>query len=89
MMRQAAIQAGRNLDEIRFIVFAGSVIGATEREALDRRRALDDLIDLRGPYWHAHIKCPLWVADTQRLLHKIIVRPELHTASRNSAIHIK
>lgn len=48
MVRQAAIQAGRDPDEIRFIVFFGFVIGATEREALDQRRALDDLIDLSG-----------------------------------------
>jgi FMN-dependent oxidoreductase (nitrilotriacetate monooxygenase family) len=40
--RQAASLAGRDPDEIRFIAFAGYTIGDTERQALDKRRVLDD-----------------------------------------------
>lgn len=48
MVRRAATQAGRSADDIKFIAFAGFTVGATEREALDKRRALDNLIDMRG-----------------------------------------
>ncbi|MEK4439277.1 NtaA/DmoA family FMN-dependent monooxygenase [Paenibacillus sp. FSL K6-2862] len=45
---QAAAEAGRNPDEIRFIVFAGFTVGDTEREALNARRVLDDQIGIHG-----------------------------------------
>ncbi|MEK4439226.1 NtaA/DmoA family FMN-dependent monooxygenase [Paenibacillus sp. FSL K6-2862] len=48
-VRQAAAQAGRDPEEIKFIAFAGFTIGDTERQALNARRALDDRIDIRGP----------------------------------------
>ncbi|RNI22594.1 NtaA/DmoA family FMN-dependent monooxygenase [Rufibacter latericius] len=48
MVRQAAAQAGRDPDEIKFIAFAGFTVGDTERQALDKRRALDGRIDIRG-----------------------------------------
>jgi FMN-dependent oxidoreductase (nitrilotriacetate monooxygenase family) len=47
-VRQAAAEAGRDPNEIKFIVFVGFTIGNTERQALNTRRALDDRIDLRG-----------------------------------------
>ena len=47
-VRQAAAQAGRDPDEIKFIAFVGYTIGDTERQALDARRALDDRIDAAG-----------------------------------------
>jgi len=50
MVRRAATQAGRSADDIKFIAFAGFTVGATERAALDKRRALDDLIDMRGAF---------------------------------------
>jgi len=48
MVRQAAAQAGRDPNEIKFIAFAGFTVGDTERQALDKRRALDDRRDIRG-----------------------------------------
>lgn len=48
-VREAARQAGRGADDIKFIVFAGVTVGNTRRAALDKRRALDDRIDIRGP----------------------------------------
>ena len=47
-VRQAAAQAGRNPEEIKFVVFAGFTVGDTVREALDARRVLTDRIDDRG-----------------------------------------
>jgi len=40
---------GRDADDIKYLAFAGFTVGRTQRAALDRRRALDDRIDLRGP----------------------------------------
>jgi FMN-dependent oxidoreductase (nitrilotriacetate monooxygenase family) len=48
IIRQAAAQAGRDPEEIKFIAFAGFTIGDTERQALNARRALDDRIDASG-----------------------------------------
>ena len=48
-VRQAAAQAGRDPEEIKFIAFAGFTVGDTERQALNARRALDDRIDIREP----------------------------------------
>jgi alkanesulfonate monooxygenase SsuD/methylene tetrahydromethanopterin reductase-like flavin-dependent oxidoreductase (luciferase family) len=48
-IRQAAAQAGRDPEDIKFLAFAGFTIGDTEREALDARRTLDAHIDVRGP----------------------------------------
>lgn len=45
-VRQAARMAGREPDDIKFVVFFGMTVGRTEREALDVRRALDERIDL-------------------------------------------
>jgi len=42
IIRQAAAQAGRDPDEIKYVPFMAFGLGATKREALDRRRALDD-----------------------------------------------
>jgi FMN-dependent oxidoreductase (nitrilotriacetate monooxygenase family) len=47
-VREAAVQAGRDPEEIKFVVFAGFTIGDTESQALNARRALDDRIDVRG-----------------------------------------
>jgi FMN-dependent oxidoreductase (nitrilotriacetate monooxygenase family) len=47
-VREAAVQAGRDPDEIKFLAFVGYTIGDTERQALDARRALDDRIDVGG-----------------------------------------
>ncbi|MGG4128790.1 NtaA/DmoA family FMN-dependent monooxygenase [Paenibacillus illinoisensis] len=47
-VRNAAEKAGRNPDEVKLITFAGFTIGDTKREALDKRAALDDKIDIRG-----------------------------------------
>ncbi|RIJ53375.1 LLM class flavin-dependent oxidoreductase [Clavibacter lycopersici] len=46
-LRAAAVAAGREADDIK--VFAGFMptVGATKREALDRRRFLDESLDLR------------------------------------------
>ncbi|MEY8741204.1 NtaA/DmoA family FMN-dependent monooxygenase [Bacillales bacterium AN1005] len=46
-IRKAAVQAGRDPKEIKFIAFVGFTIGDTERQAVDARRALDDKIDDR------------------------------------------
>jgi FMN-dependent oxidoreductase (nitrilotriacetate monooxygenase family) len=48
-VRRAAALAGRDPQEIKFLAFAGFTVGPTQRAALDKRRALDDRIDLRGP----------------------------------------
>jgi FMN-dependent oxidoreductase (nitrilotriacetate monooxygenase family) len=48
-VRRAAALAGRDPDEIKFLAFVGVTVGATQRAALDTRRALDDRTDLRGP----------------------------------------
>ena len=45
-VREAAAQAGRDPEEIKFVAFVGYTVGATEREALDARRALDDRINV-------------------------------------------
>ncbi|WP_200958498.1 NtaA/DmoA family FMN-dependent monooxygenase [Rhizobium sp. Root149] len=42
IVRKAAAQAGRDPDEMKFVPFVGFGLGATKREALDRRRALDE-----------------------------------------------
>ncbi|BBH63867.1 monooxygenase [Actinoplanes sp. OR16] len=46
--RKAAARAGRDPETIKFIAFAGFTTGDTERQALDKRRVLDDRIDLSG-----------------------------------------
>ena len=48
-IREAVAQAGRDPEEVKFIIFVGFTVGETERQALDARRALDDWIDDRGP----------------------------------------
>ncbi|MCY8231666.1 NtaA/DmoA family FMN-dependent monooxygenase [Priestia endophytica] len=48
-VRQAAAKAGRDPEEIKFVVFAGFTVGNTARQALNARRALDDRIDLHVP----------------------------------------
>jgi alkanesulfonate monooxygenase SsuD/methylene tetrahydromethanopterin reductase-like flavin-dependent oxidoreductase (luciferase family) len=48
-IRQAAAQAGRNPEDIKYLAFAGFTIGDTERHALDTRLALDAHTDIRGP----------------------------------------
>lgn len=48
MVRQAVAGAGRDPDEVKFLAFAGFTIGATERAALDARRALDAHLDDAG-----------------------------------------
>lgn len=45
-VRRAAMQAGRDADDIKFIAFFGTTVAHTEREALDKRRALDERIGL-------------------------------------------
>ncbi|HUD94717.1 NtaA/DmoA family FMN-dependent monooxygenase [Sphingobium sp.] len=45
IVHASAIQAGRSADDIRFVPFIGFGLGATKREALDRRRALEDRTD--------------------------------------------
>lgn len=44
-MRTQAVQAGRRADDVRFFPFVSFGLGATKREALDRRRTLDDRAD--------------------------------------------
>lgn len=51
-LQEAAVQAGRDPEEIKFVVFAGFTVGETKRKALDARRALDDRTDIRGPLSH-------------------------------------
>ncbi|MBB5695411.1 FMN-dependent oxidoreductase (nitrilotriacetate monooxygenase family) [Roseomonas pecuniae] len=46
IVHRSAIQAGRTADDIRFVPFIGFGLGASKREALDRRRVLEDRIDL-------------------------------------------
>nr|WP_160166609.1 LLM class flavin-dependent oxidoreductase [Arthrobacter nitrophenolicus] len=48
-IRQAAAQAGRNPEDIKYLAFAGFTTGDTERDALDTRLALDAHTDIRGP----------------------------------------
>ncbi len=48
-LRQAAAQAGRDPEDIKYLALAGLTVGNTEREALDARRALDDHTDIRAP----------------------------------------
>jgi FMN-dependent oxidoreductase (nitrilotriacetate monooxygenase family) len=47
-VRRAAEQMGRDPEEIKYLAFAGFTVGTTQRATLDKRRALDDRIDLRG-----------------------------------------
>ncbi|MEK5056841.1 NtaA/DmoA family FMN-dependent monooxygenase [Paenibacillus sp. FSL H7-0326] len=47
-VQQAAAQAGRDPEEIKFVAFVGYTVGDTERQALNARRALDDRIDVHG-----------------------------------------
>lgn len=46
-INKAAIEAGRNPKEIKFIAFSGYTIGDTVRQALDKHRALDAKLDNR------------------------------------------
>ncbi|AFR49688.1 Coenzyme F420-dependent N5,N10-methylene tetrahydromethanopterin reductase-related flavin- dependent oxidoreductase [Gordonia sp. KTR9] len=45
MTRRAAVEAGRDADDVKFVAFASFSLGESVREALDRRRALDDKVD--------------------------------------------
>lgn len=45
IVHDAAVQAGRSADDIRFTPFMSFGLGATKRQALDRRRALEDRAD--------------------------------------------
>jgi FMN-dependent oxidoreductase (nitrilotriacetate monooxygenase family) len=44
-IRQAVTEAGRDPDTVKLVMFVSFSIGTTIREALDRRRALDALVD--------------------------------------------
>ncbi|ETD33284.1 NtaA/DmoA family FMN-dependent monooxygenase [Williamsia sp. D3] len=44
-IRQAAADAGRNPDDVKYVPFAMFGLGATVRDALDRRRAMDGKVD--------------------------------------------
>ena len=46
-LRAAAVTAGRNADDIKMFAGFMPTVGATKRDALNRRRALDESIDLR------------------------------------------
>ena len=48
IVRRAATAAGRDPDEIEFLAFAGFTVADTQREALDKRRALDDHTNVAG-----------------------------------------
>lgn len=45
IVHDAARQAGRSPEDIKFLPFIGISLGATKREALDRRRTLEDQVD--------------------------------------------
>jgi FMN-dependent oxidoreductase (nitrilotriacetate monooxygenase family) len=47
VVRRAAEAAGRDPEQVRFVAFAGYALGNSVRQALDRRRALDDHLDPR------------------------------------------
>ncbi|WP_216870674.1 NtaA/DmoA family FMN-dependent monooxygenase [Modestobacter excelsi] len=47
VVRHPADASGRDPDEVTFIAFTGYALGGSTREALDRRRALDDRADPR------------------------------------------
>jgi alkanesulfonate monooxygenase SsuD/methylene tetrahydromethanopterin reductase-like flavin-dependent oxidoreductase (luciferase family) len=51
-VRRAVALAGRDPEEVKFIAFVGFTIGDTEREAVDKRRALDDRTELSGALSH-------------------------------------
>jgi FMN-dependent oxidoreductase (nitrilotriacetate monooxygenase family) len=46
--RRAVALAGRDPEDIKFMSFVGFTVGETERQALDKRRALDNLVDRSG-----------------------------------------
>ncbi|MFC9663995.1 LLM class flavin-dependent oxidoreductase [Nocardia sp. NPDC127606] len=57
--REAARGAGRDPDEVKFFAGVSPAIGATKREALDRRVALGELTDrARAPYLGAMQNLP-------------------------------
>lgn len=45
IVHAAAVRAGRSADDVRYVPFMRFGLGSTKREALDRRRALDDRLD--------------------------------------------
>jgi len=64
-LRAAAVAAGRDADDIKMFAGFMPTIGATKREALDRRRSLDESLDLqqRVAYLGSMIGVPLRFED--------------------------
>ncbi|OOB90887.1 NtaA/DmoA family FMN-dependent monooxygenase [Rathayibacter sp. VKM Ac-2630] len=64
-LRAAAVAAGRDADDIKMFAGFMPTVGATQRDALDRRRRLDESVDLRQRvgYLGAMIGLPLRFED--------------------------
>lgn len=92
-VRQAVARAGRNPDDVKVLAFAGFTVGATEREALDARRALDAHIDLQG----ALARLTAYLGLQQQLTHPDVplndaqlaaIRPHLGDARSMRAVEL-
>lgn len=46
IVREAAVAGGRSATDVKFLVFINFSLGATKREALDRRRKLEEKVDI-------------------------------------------
>lgn len=64
-LRAAAVAAGRDADDVKLFAGFMPTVGATKRDALDRRRKLDESVDLRQRvgYLGAMIGVPLRYED--------------------------
>lgn len=64
-LRAAAVAAGRDADDVKLFAGFMPTVGATKRDALDRRRRLDESVDLRQRvgYLGAMIGVPLRYED--------------------------
>ena len=86
--RSAVVAGGRSPDDIRFLAFMSVGLGATKRQALDRRRALEEHADL--PSRLAHLSMLLGVQlDVERaeepLTADVVDRMRVHPGAARSA----
>lgn len=52
MLRQAAVQAGRNADDIKLVIFMNIFTGESLQQAIDERRTLDEFVGIENKLGH-------------------------------------
>ncbi|WP_025677230.1 NtaA/DmoA family FMN-dependent monooxygenase [Paenibacillus massiliensis] len=85
IFRSAAQDAGRNADEIKFMTFFTFGLGKTRREALDRRRAMENPEDL--PERLRHLSMLLGVPLSESAVDEPLTSNQLRALQQNPHVN--